>query len=83
MKLGVAVVGNVEPYRHYGEALFLHLGLEMTQLSLLEKQFPVPERGVLAPGAPGVEGYIDALHIELAMVEIAESVCHRDSSGPY
>ena len=55
----------------------------MTQLSLLEKQFPVPERGVLAPGAPGVEGYIDALHIELAMVEIAESVCHRDSSGPY
>ena len=83
MKLGVAVVGNVEPYRHYGEALFLHLGLEMAQLSLLEKEFPVTQRGMLAPGTPGIEGNIDALHIELAMVEIAESVCHRDSSGPY
>ena len=81
MELGIAVVGNVEPYGYYCQALLLYGQGKMLEFALGEQEFAVSCGLVAVPAAPEVRRNIHPLYIKLPVREIAECVLQRCLAG--
>ena len=72
-KLCITALGNKQPHRHYGEALFLVLRQKVTQFPPVKEEFTVPHRLMLSPASPVILGYVHAADIQFPAGE--KTVC--------